>query len=378
MSILVNRGAVHFTIPNGVVAGVDKVKASTTVNLINIILTLLNERDSINTLKADPKTTNTIKQLNGILDKNAESTLVASRNKTTSTSPVYASDVNVMIKYVNELVDTCGVKTAGYQDKACEFPKNNQTIIKYKTQPVVPNQQQVDPVTGEPITDINGDPVMIPGFKNPVPLLDSNGKPTYYTVTGKQIFIEGPINNKDEKDTIVKCGNTGITCPNRVAMSGYDYADEVTPNHIVYACSNPTRSQLVYGSSSIAATHVTNVDAGQMIKADTINNIISDIIAINAALDTYRDWWGADSGCKITCQTKCQAICQGACQTACELSCQQACQLACQDTCQTACQSACQTACQLTCQISCQQACQLACQSCHGGTCHNQNCGGFS
>lgn len=34
--------------------------------------------------------------------------------------------------------------------------------------------------------------------------------------------------------------------------------------------------------------------------------------------------------------------------------------------------------CALSCQVSCQQSCMLACQSCHGGTCHDQNCGGWS
>ena len=34
--------------------------------------------------------------------------------------------------------------------------------------------------------------------------------------------------------------------------------------------------------------------------------------------------------------------------------------------------------CALSCQVACQASCMLACQSCHGGTCHNQNCGGWS
>lgn len=34
--------------------------------------------------------------------------------------------------------------------------------------------------------------------------------------------------------------------------------------------------------------------------------------------------------------------------------------------------------CKVSCQVKCQYACQLACQSCYGGTCHNQNCGGWS
>jgi len=34
--------------------------------------------------------------------------------------------------------------------------------------------------------------------------------------------------------------------------------------------------------------------------------------------------------------------------------------------------------CAIGCQTSCQYTCQLACQSCYSGTCHDQNCGGWS
>lgn len=34
--------------------------------------------------------------------------------------------------------------------------------------------------------------------------------------------------------------------------------------------------------------------------------------------------------------------------------------------------------CKISCQVRCQYTCQLSCQSCYTGTCHNQNCGGWS
>ena len=82
MAIVVNRGAVHVTIPNSVRAGKDKVSANLTKTLIGVILTFMNERDSIFALKADPKTTNKIKQLNGIVDKGKENALNGARGNT--------------------------------------------------------------------------------------------------------------------------------------------------------------------------------------------------------------------------------------------------------------------------------------------------------
>ncbi|MDT8900943.1 hypothetical protein [Anaeroselena agilis] len=34
--------------------------------------------------------------------------------------------------------------------------------------------------------------------------------------------------------------------------------------------------------------------------------------------------------------------------------------------------------CARTCQVACQSSCQIACQGCYSGTCHVQNCGGWS
>ena len=373
MAIIVNRGAVHVTIPNSVRAGKDKVSANLTKTLIGVILTFMNERDSIFALKADPKTTNKIKQLNGIADKSKENALNGASSNTAPGRFVYASDINTMITYANELVNTMTVHSTSYQTKTCSYVLRNKTLIKDNEERVVPDQPKVDPVTGEVQYDADGKVIMVPGFKNPIPVLDADGNPTYYTVTKQQIFTEGPITNEDETQVLNICGNTGIACVNRSMLSGWKYIDSDASSAIP-VCTNDQRNQLSDGSAPLEASQVPSVAQDELIEADTFNLIIANLIAVNSALESYASWWGAGGGCSVTCQTKCQAICQSACQTACQISCQDTCQLSCQEACQNACQYGCQT----TCQTACQEACQLACQSCHGGTCHNQNCGGFS
>ena len=377
MAIVVNRGAVHVTIPNSVQAGKDKVSANLTKTLIGVILTFMNERDSIFALKADPKTTNKIKQLNGIADKSKENALHSASNNTVAGKFVYASDINTMITYANELVNTMGVRSTSYQTKTCTYVLRNKTLIKINPEKTVPDQPKVDPVTGETQYDANGKVIMVPGFKNPIPVLDAEGNPTYYTVTKQQIFTEGPITNEDETQVLNVCGNTGIACVNRSMLSGWKHIDSANSDPVPI-CTNDQRNQLSDGSIPLDASQVPSVAKDELIEADTFNLIIANLIAVNSALESYADWWGAAGGCSITCQSKCQAICQSACQTTCQISCQDTCQLSCQEACQTVCQNACQHSCQTTCQTACQQACQLACQSCFGGTCHNQNCGGFS
>ena len=377
MAIVVNRGAVHVTIPNSVQAGKDKVSANLTKTLIGVILTFMNERDSIFALKADPKTTNKIKQLNGIADKSKENALHSASNNTAAGKFVYASDINTMITYANELVNTMGVRSTSYQTKTCTYVLRNKTLIKINPEKTVPDQPKVDPVTGETQYDANGKVIMVPGFKNPIPVLDAEGNPTYYTVTKQQIFTEGPITNEDETQVLNVCGNTGIACVNRSMLSGWKHIDSANSDPVPI-CTNDQRNQLSDGSIPLDASQVPSVAKDELIEAGTFNLIIANLIAVNSALESYADWWGAAGGCSITCQSKCQAICQSACQTTCQISCQDTCQLSCQEACQTACQNACQHSCQTTCQTACQQACQLACQSCFGGTCHDQNCGGWS
>lgn len=332
MPTVVNRGMVHLTIPDPVTKQVTTVKASTTQTLISTILTFINERDSDKTLEANINTSTKISQLNGIKDPVAKSDLESSAFKTVPGSYVFASDINNMIKYVNDLTATCGSRTSSYQTVECSYPQPNVEIRQVVQETSVPDRQLVDPITGVPILDDAGKPVMVAGLKNPVPVLDNDGKPTYYTVSGDQIFTEGPITNIDVVQTITLCTNTSISCPNRTKLTGWVRTDSADPTAIVNVCTNTRRSQIVYNGGTTIANPIPTVNPGEFVKADTFNLIIANLIAVNNSLDSYKDWWDGH--------------CSGACQ--------------------------------LTCQVTCQTSCQLACQNCYGGTCHNQNCGGFS
>lgn len=330
----VHRGNVILTIPDKVVAKKDLVTADRTRTLINIIKTFINERDSIEKMKttAGNEAPAHLSQLSGIKDPTTEKNLTDAYNASYVNGPVYARDINHMINYTNELAVTTGSRVSSYQVAECQYPQRDVTIIKVNQTTTVPDMEMVDPVTGETVRDANGNPVMVPGFKNPVPLLDGDGNPVYYTKTGKQIFVEGPVVNTDETQKIIRCTNIGIVCPNRVKMSGYDYINDATPDHIVYACSNTKRNQIVFTNASSNRPSIPFVVTDEMIKADTFNLIIENLSAIDDALDSYKSWF--DGPCAGSCQ--------------------------------------------LACQTACQAACQLACQHCFFSTCHNQNCGGWS
>ena len=374
MATRIRRGKVNVVIPDKPKAQVDVVKADVTRALIHAIRVFINERDSIEKVKATMNVDGTppkVSQLSGIKDPTTEKNLNDAFNATRVNEPVYARDINHMINYLNELTRTTGAKVSTYQVTECAYPQRDVTIIKYNKETVIPDMQLVDPVTGEPVHDADGNPVMVKGLRNPVPLLDSDGNPTYYTVTGKQIFVEGPNINIDETQKIIRCTNISIVCPNRVKMTGYGYVNSPTPDNIVYACSNTKRNQIVFTNNTSSALPVPNVAVDEKIKADTFNLIIDNLMAINTALNSYKDWFGIDdsggsSHCDGTCQLSCQTGCQVGCQTSCQTGCQVSCQTSCQNTCQ------------LSCQVACQTGCQVACQHCHGGTCHNQNCGGWS
>ena len=330
----VHRGNVILTIPDKVVAKKDLVTADRTRTLINIIKTFINERDSIEKMKTTTgnEAPAHLSQLSGIKDPTTEKNLTDAYNASYVNGPVYARDINHMINYTNELAVTTDSRVSSYQVAECQYPQRDVTIIKVNQTTRVPDMEMVDPVTGETVRDANGNPVMVPGFKNPVPLLDGDGNPVYYTKTGKQIFVEGPVVNTDETQKIIRCTNTGIVCPNRVKMSGYDYINDATPDHIVYACSNTKRNQIVFTNASSNRPSIPFVVTDEMIKADTFNLIIENLSAIDDALDSYKSWF--DGPCAGSCQ--------------------------------------------LACQTACQAACQLACQHCFFSTCHNQNCGGWS
>ena len=322
---MADRGVVHYTEPADVKAG-DEIYASSTSYLLDVLLTVMNERDSWNKIKANP-TTMGLKQLSGIADAGKESEMRNTKGAIVTDAPVYASWINTIIKYTNEMTSTVGNTYTKMESRPCQFPVSK-TLIQKQEQKTVPDMQEVDPVTGIGVFNADGTPKMIPGYKNPVPVLDAGGNPTYYTVTKKQIFKEGPITNTDTTGTYNVCSNPTIECSNRVKLYGWSDMESATDPGYVYECTNTNRVQAVEYSNGTGAGSIASVAAGQKIMASTFIAITTNLRQISHAIDAYGPW---NNG-----------------------------------------------ACALTCQVTCQQPCQLSCQSCYGGTCHNQNCGGFS
>jgi hypothetical protein len=115
-------------------------------------------------------------------------------------------------------------------------------------------------------------------------------------------------------------------------MYGWDqyFTADANKNGYVYVCTKPTRTVIQYQPSSNGGTAITSVNKGDLILASTYTTIAANLRAVSSMLDNYAGWWDVNGYCALSCQ------------------------------------------------VACQRACMLACQSCYGGTCHDQNCGGWS
>lgn len=331
----VKRGDVNLSIIDGVTKGVDFIAAANTENLIKAALTLMNERDSINRILLNPS--GMYQRLySGISDKNKEAELTTSLVRSKPNEPIYAKDINVLIKYTNELSSTTAKSRYVMKSAECAYYQDNITIHKIENPAVIPDRQDVDPITGVPIFNPNGTPKMVPGFRNPVPVLDENGNPTYYTVTHEPIVVEGPeILTPDITQIIRICNNLEIPCNNRSILTGWKRSDMTSGGNRVGICTNINRMQMVLETiSDSSSSNIPSVEIGELIKADTFTHIAKNLRSISEAIGDQSKIIDNDGACN--------------------------------------------SACQLRCQVSCQLSCQLSCQSCYGGTCHDQNCGGFS
>jgi len=326
---MANRGIVVYAEPRDV-AKAETILASETAYLLSVLLVTMNERDSIARIINNPDNYGApLAQLGGIADAAKATEMNSVRAAIVVNTPVYAAYINSIIKYTNEMVNTCGGQASQVSTVTCTYPYAT-TIIKVEPEIVIPDVQKVDPITGVGIVDELGEPVMVAGLRNPIPVLDSEGEPTYYTISLLQIFTEGPVIIIPETTSNVNlCGNISIVCPNRVKQ--YDWKNEGSSDDpgYVWICNNILRQEVIYVSGALTGAAIPSVAVGGIIYASTFDAISTNLRLISAALDSYIGFW-RDGLCVRTCQ------------------------------------------------VSCQRPCMLSCQSCYGGTCHNQNCGGWS
>src|SRR5574344_37415 len=120
---MANRGVVKYTEPVDVSKG-DIIYADHTKYLLNVLLITMNERDSINKIKANADGYgNKVTQLSGITDASKSTEMTNTYNSIVSKSAsIYASYINTIIKYTNEMTNTCGGQIAKLQSTLCTFP----------------------------------------------------------------------------------------------------------------------------------------------------------------------------------------------------------------------------------------------------------------
>lgn len=443
---MANRKTVVYTEPGSVTANTDIISASGLSYLISVILTMLNERDSIFRIWNNPDgVDNRAYQLGGIDNQSKVTQLNASKaNFQPNTSyTLTASDMNTIIQYTNELISTMNVTSVPVSTTInCTYVQSGQTIfaaisddaktstwvqetdsngtalwddnhnpiitkdytkINYAQasnflQSAVVNGTAVASASGvagsitHTVTNISvGNVITVDGVTltagkgftvvagndttnatNITKALNANttfnaiytatSSGSVITVTEKtagggktpgtmtivnnitNLIYTGDWSNASiavgqasavnvyQIDNFTLCSNPSIDCPNRSKMYGWDkyFTADSNRNGYVYVCTKPTRTVIQYKASAGSSTSITNVNAGDLILASTYNVISANLRAVSAMLNNYAGWWDINGRCALSCQ------------------------------------------------VSCQKACMLACQSCYGGTCHNQNCGGWS
>ncbi|MBR2248283.1 MAG: hypothetical protein IJ880_14885 [Bacilli bacterium] len=118
-----------------------------------------------------------------------------------------------------------------------------------------------------------------------------------------------------------------------------------------------------------SGSHASTVSKDEVVKVSKLETFISTCIEVSQSLDPKADAiWSDDGNCNVGCELKCETKCMGVCQVGCMVSCMASCEVSCMTSCMTACMT--------SCMVSCMTTCMVSCQNCHGGTCHNQHCGG--
>ena len=355
---MANRGTVIYDEPLDTSVG-DTIKASPTQYLLSVLLITMNERDSINKIMSNPDGYgNKVTQLNGIADPAKQTEMNSVRSSIVKGAPVYASWVNTIVKYTNELTNTLGAPATALQTVDCTYAYSDTIISKQKEPENIP----ITDISYYSDKYINTDG----SLKTSVGVVDrcnvGDGTYKYYkhnTISpeltidiSKYIQIypnkDLPANNPsgyfvlieytkdvygttniDNTKVVNLCGNASIECSNRSRLYSWKSTSSAVDPGYVNICNNSKRQVVVNIQGSISAIPVPTVNKGDIIYASTFTAIATNLRLISKTLDGYTSWWNNGS-CAKTCQT------------------------------------------------SCQRACMLSCQNCYGGTCHDQNCGGFS
>ena len=272
------RGKIYYEFPKGTKA-LEGISASSTKFLIELIMQAMNERDTIDKVRKD-NTVMKVDQLSGISSTTKKNQLQAALDSIGVGKVVYASHINNLIKYVNEVASTVGNPAYVNKSMPCEYA-SSMVLIKIKDPPMVPCAPlaMIDPAG--------------------IALLRTNVTATY-TV----------------------CNNISFDCPNREKLTKWVPKDNGESYGFTFICKNPNRIRPVQVSTGTGAAPISSVTKGTKVLNQTFEDIRETLEKISLGLDGDEGVMGTDSGKMFNEKGKCMLTCQKACQVACQIACQ--------------------------------------------------------
>ena len=219
------RGKIYYDFPKGTKA-LEGISASSTKFLIELIMQAMNERDTIDKVRKDNTVMN-VDQLSGISSTTKKNQLQAALDSIGVGKVVYASHINNLIKYVNEVASTVGNPAYINKSMPCEYA-SSMVLIKIKDPPMVPcvPLAMIDPAG--------------------IGLLRTNVTATY-TV----------------------CNNITFNCPNREKLTKWVPKDNGESYGFTFICKNPNRIRPVQISTGTGAVPIASVTTGTKVLNQT-------------------------------------------------------------------------------------------------------------
>lgn len=272
------RGKIYYDFPKATKA-LEGISASSTKFLVELIMQAMNERDTIEKVRRDNTNMNT-DQLDGITNTTKKNQLQAALNSIGAGKVVYASHINNLIKYVNEVAATVGNPTYTNMSIPCEYA-SSMVLIQIKDPPMVPCA--------------------------PLAMIDPAGIALLQT---------------DVTATYTVCNNISFDCPNREKLTKWVPKDNGESYGFSFICKNPNRTRPVQISTGTGIPTIPSVTAGSKVLNQTFEDIREALEEISLGLDEDEGVEGTNSGKMFNEKGKCMLTCQKACQVACQIACQ--------------------------------------------------------
>lgn len=401
-------------------------------HIIDVILTNLNERDSINKIVDNPAHhTNKDTQLSGINNKTAETELNNAKNSiNAANSPLRAADVNTIITNTEDLASTVAKPTTSTRVVNCEYYRSG-LIVPTSYVPDHSGTYSTLQITigkYDSLTTNDGKQIIFSGFSNLDPdymqeitgyseipkfgqldpkliVVDATFSATIAAVFTYYIYDESSFQITNPKTVIVFEGSTN-TFPSNISDGGFSF--NITDTAFEFSISDVIQTvdgRMSYYSSGeivdeLNASEETTDELYAYLSINKALDIAEEaVICTNPALEceNRRREYGYNKinelspgyvwVCTNTSRVETYTITAGSAVNIAKVN---AGDVVYASTFTTIAQYLRQVSqaldaykswwdnngyCARNCQTSCQTACELACQHCVTSTCHDQNCG---